>query len=740
MTKRNFLLGKGERLVEDVDVVRGGGIKHHPYTFAQAKQRLMPMIDRTVRRISRLPAAACPDDKAVTTVTLNPEFIAKSYFPSALFNALNLELVGSRPRSITPEKRSRNRPPKKSITTDLFVMGTRSTFRSWSTDLPDWLPHDPGAKQLTMIEQVAAPTANSKIQGTLPRSGDMVFEVVLHGNSKHDQEYVVRQFQSYLETLGLEPNIGRLFHTQGLCFVELDAPVDNAKSIAKFAPVRVLRQMPKLRMIPPRLRASRLPTQTIQLPRKGPVDPAIRVAIFDGGVPKDHSLNAWAKPINPLGSTGTRPNCEWHGVAVTSAFLFGHIDPTKPAARPFAPVDHYRVLDHPINENPHELYEALGRIDRALVENEYDFINVSVGPPVPIEDDHVHAWTAVLDERLSSGKILATIAVGNNGESDAELGLNRILVPADCVNGLSVGACDSPDAHWARCSYSSVGPGRSPGLVKPDLVEFGGSLQRPFIVVSDKGVSQLEPITGTSFSAPSALRLAVGLRAHLGPSLSPLAIRALLIHTTEPCVFSYKEVGRGRIARSVEDIVLCDDDTICVVYQGTIRPSRNIRAKIPVPPTAMPGRVRVTATLCHATGIDPHHSGNYTRAGLAATFRPDSQKRRNPRQIHADARSFFNSTKYGFISEGLRRDAWQWENCLHDVKSFNGSSLRDPIFDIHYNSRLEGHSSTSTEDLAYALVVSVQARNLSNLYDMIVRKYATILEPLQPVLEIPISA
>lgn len=260
MTKGNFHLGKGERLVEDDAVVRGGGIKHHPYTFAEAKQRLTPMIVRTVRRINRLPDAACPDDKAVITVTPNPEFIAKFYFPKTLFNALDLELVGSKPRSITPAKSSRNRSPEKSIATDLFVTGTRSRIRSWATGLPDWTSHDPRAKQLTMIEQITAPTAQSKIQGTLPKSGDIVFEVVLHGNSKRDQERVVSQFQNYLDTLGIDLRMGRLFHAQGLCFVELDAPVNNAETIATFTPVRVLRQMPTLRIDPPMLRASLLPT------------------------------------------------------------------------------------------------------------------------------------------------------------------------------------------------------------------------------------------------------------------------------------------------------------------------------------------------------------------------------------------------------------------------------------------------------------------------------------------------
>ena len=61
----------------------------------------------------------------------------------------------------------------------------------------------------------------------------------------------------------------------------------------------------------------------------------------------------------------------------------------------------------------------LDRIDKVLVEKEYDFINLSIGPQLPIEDDDVHAWTAVIDERLSRGTTLATIAVGNDGEGDA---------------------------------------------------------------------------------------------------------------------------------------------------------------------------------------------------------------------------------------------------------------------------------------------------------------------------------
>jgi hypothetical protein len=81
-----------------------------------------------------------------------------------------------------------------------------------------------------------------------------------------------------------------------------------------------------------------------------------------------------------------------------------------------------------------------------------------------------------------------------------------------------------------------VGPGRSPGFVKPDLVAFGGSTAWPFLVLRATDAPKIEPTGGTSFAAPSVLRMGTGVRAHLGPSLESLAIRALLIHCAEPAV------------------------------------------------------------------------------------------------------------------------------------------------------------------------------------------------------------
>ncbi|TZG31267.1 S8 family peptidase [Agrobacterium sp. B1(2019)] len=738
MARQNFLLGKGERLVSSVTGVRGGAPKQHPYTFLESRSRLAPMLTRAVAEVDLLPANACPDDKAVLSVVLNPEYIAKSFYPRELFQRVGVEAVGSKTRSVTPKKRSLGRAPEETLTTEIFVMGPRNALRSWSEGLPHWNDSTGSANGIIAIEEIGAPEPEEKLKGEIPASGDVTFEAVLHTDELLGEKSIVSAFRHYLASLGINAPMDKRFYAGGLCFVELTAPANLADKIATFTAVRALREMPTLRILRPTVRAAATPSPPIEYPSQPAMDRTIQVAIFDGGLPDNHPLTSWATPFDTTGVGGSHEELRRHGVHVTSAFLFGHIDPTKPLPRPYASVDHYRVVDTDPSQDPEGLYEVLYRIDQTLLNKQFDLVNISLGPRLPIEDDDVHAWTAVLDDRFARNDTLATIAVGNDGERDATLGFNRIQVPSDCVNAMAVGAADSPDSPWARAPYSSVGPGRSPGLIKPDLVDFGGSLQRPFLVTSLDGSPSLEVTGGTSFASPSLLRIAAGVKAHLGASVDMLSVRALLIHTAEMSELSAEEIGRGRVARRVDDILLCDDDTIRVIYQGTISARTYVRAPIPVPTGEIPGKVQITATICYKTLTDPHHPGNYTRAGLEIAFRPKDDRRKDGDKLHADTQSFFGKAQKGLTEGDLRRDAWKWENTLHGSVGFLGKSLRNPVFDIHYNARLESRDFEPEDKLRYALVVSVKAKRVADLYDQIVRKYQTQLEPLRPVLDIPI--
>ncbi len=736
MKKRNFLLGKGERLAEQIKGTTGGSPKIHPYTFDQAKQRLTPMIQKVANELDKLPANACPNDQVVATLTLNPEYIAKSYYPGDLLRAIGLETVGSRAKKITPEKRSKEREPVESITTELFVKGSRESFRKWAAGISSMNEMQSGSQSLIAIESISAPKSSEKIFSGKNVKNTTVYEIVLHLNEESAEQLYLGKFRSYLNQLKVTSKLERRFYAGGLCFIELEASNTDIQEVAKFSLVRAIRIMPSLRLLKPAIRTSKV-SEKIKLPTGNAIDPSIKVAIFDGGLPKNHPLTKWANPIDAPGVGPSENELLNHGIGVTSAFLFGPIDPKIKIENPYSNLDHYRVLDNIPGQNNYELYEVLERIENILKTKKYDFINLSLGPNLPITDDEVHAWTAVLDEYLASGQTLATVAVGNDGDGYPGIGGNRIQVPADCVNALGIGSCDVPDNDWQRAPYSSIGPGRSPGIVKPNLVNFGGSIGRPFLVVDETG-NKLAATGGTSFAAPSTMRMGVGVRAHFGSSLSSLAIHTLLVHCAESCELPKSEVGWGRVARELDDMVVCGDNEVRVVFQGSISASKYVRIPVPVPALPLTGKVVIKATLCYATEVDPHHPSNYTRCGLEPIFRPNMQKRTKPEQLHPNSKNFFGKSEKGLSEEELRRDAFKWENCHHASNSFLASSLDNPAFDIHYNARLEGHNDNTTKEIQYAFIVTVKATKVADLYNQVVRRYATQLEAIQPVIDIPI--
>lgn len=743
MARQNFLLGKGERLTEAIKVKSGGQPKKHPYTFEEAKKRISGMLNDTIHELDVLPDDVYPHDQAIVSVTLNPEYIAKSYYPQQLFNDVGLQIVGSKPEFVTPEKKSGDRIPEEALTTELFARASRSALRNWNNSIASWSGDNPAENSIQNIEKLGFIGIERKLKGNYPDDGIVQLEVVLHLDEIEAYTTMFPAFESFMKSRGIVYKLGKSFFVKGLTFVELETESRFVDEIALFSLVRVLRQMPTLRMLRPTFRVSGGGDIFPVISGDLALDPTVKAAVFDGGIPLDHPIGNWVTLLEYPDMEPASEEFLSHGVAVSSAVLFGHLNPSEELPRPYCNVDHYRVVDDSPGQNPHELYEVLERIDSALSYEKYDFLNFSLGPDLPIEDDDVHAWTAVLDDRLAKSEALATVAVGNNGDGMAEYGLNRVQVPADCVNALAIGACDSPEERWSRASYSAIGPGRSPGIVKPDLSEFGGEVDRPFLVLSQDVEPHIMATRGTSFAAPSALRLATGIRAHFGENISNLAIRALLIHTAEESEHASSEVGWGRVARSLDDVVLCDDNMVRVVYQGHISPSKYIRAPIPFPEQELEGKVEIKATLCFMSQTDPHHPGNYTQAGLEVTFRPDIEKFKADKQVHPNSDVFFGkkSVAAGMTELELRQDASKWENCLHAKKNKYGKSLRKPCFDIHYNSRLEGRDYRPNDSLAYALVVTVTTKDENiKLYDQVVREYATQLEALRPVLEIPIRS
>jgi hypothetical protein len=306
------------------------------------------------------------------------------------------------------------------------------------------------------------------------------------------------------------------------------------------------------------------------------------------------------------------------------------------------------------------------------------------------------------------------------------------------VNGLTVGATDRRVGEWNRSPYSSRGPGRSPGIVKPDLVTFGGSDAEPFWVFDPDTRGRIIATAGTSYAAPAAMRVGAGVRAHFGQVLGPLAIKALLIHGTEDGGHTRDEVGWGRLPYMIEDLTVCPDGCVRIVYQDEITAAKYRRIRIPLPAERLEGSVNITATFCFATQVDPEHPGNYTRSGLSIVFRPNMMKFSNDDAVHPSTAEFFQPAKLYPAEQELREDAHKWETCLHMRKRKRASSLHEPVFDIHYNARSEGHNDSAPRRIRYALVITVEAPKVKDLYDRVVRAYRAKLQPLNPIIEVPI--
>ena len=624
-----FLIGYGERLTEPIRPASSGGGAPPPYEPGYARTRLAPQLVQAAEAAHDLPAVACPDGRVVSVMTLHPSFVAKSHFPARLLRAARLRSVGSRPHQVVPElsmhqttssdgtKRYEARPgTAERPTTELFLESTRAHLREWARHIQDSTEYLTSDEQgIVVVEQYRMPqrTERTRLPAELP--SEVPLEVVLHAAGDVQFGFVLEAFEEFARRLDVEVELDRRLAMGSLCFVPALAPADRLDELAEFSFLRVVRPMPRLRALEPRSMISRsVGKSALSLPDAAAIDPDLRVVIFDGGTQTDSPLRPWVTSRESPGVSEPTDELTQHGIEVTSALLFGSIDPTSPIPIPYAHVDHYRVIDVWTEEDPYELYDVIRRIESILTQNNYSFINLSIGPALPIEDDEVHSWTAFLDTHLASGHTLATIAVGNNGEFDRPSGNARIQVPSDAVNALAVGAASSQRGHWDRAPYSSLGPGRTPGIIKPDILAFGGSPTEPFVMISENGL----PVEkcGTSFAAPAALRAAVAVRTLFGDRLDPLVLKALLIHTAERHPNHHPhEHGWGRVRTELEPIVMCGEGIARVIYRGNLTPAKYLRAHLPIPSGGLKGNVTISATLTFATEVEPEHPPNYTRSG-----------------------------------------------------------------------------------------------------------------------------
>ena len=97
MAEERFpILGKGETLAEPIRVPSTGGTKKQVRTFEQARERLLLQFESLFEAIDHISNLILPN-KIFFKVSLDFEYLAKSYFPATLVQMCGWEMIGSRP-------------------------------------------------------------------------------------------------------------------------------------------------------------------------------------------------------------------------------------------------------------------------------------------------------------------------------------------------------------------------------------------------------------------------------------------------------------------------------------------------------------------------------------------------------------------------------------------------------------------------------------------------------------------
>lgn len=741
----------------------GGGDKFEPQTPAQARELLLPMVQTLNATAARLPSRL-RGGRVYIEARLLPNYLAASHFPDALLKRIGAIPVGS--RADTGIKKTKT----KSTTT-----GTRRlvlAVEDEGLEMLEALLDQPGRSrseqqafaEIRKLDQISIASGDDTVLAR-PEIEDVpiTWEAVLHpstmiqGEAEPLDPTTMEKWFAFVDVLGGRSHRDFVRQVGGLTFAPIVLPASRADHLARFNPLRALRPMPAIR---PRPRFGTRALARLHPPStNSPASPSPHVAVFDGGI---HEVTPTSS-FFPDGHVDLTPEPAdprelHHGTGVTGAVMYGLTRPGETARQPPCPIDSFRVLPAPPVPDDLFGYWVLDRIKEAVANNGYDIVNLSLGVELAVEEStEPNRWTSELDQLAWERDVLFVIASGNDGDKDRALGLHRVQVPADMVNGLTAGACDAvaPATPWGRAPYSSMGPGRHGNRIQPAGVQFGGTATDPFPVLTADG-SYLDA-TGTSFAAPLVTHALADLASRL-PVATPSVLRAFAVHFTERHRTHRKlidEVGHGRFPLDFSPILDSDPDQAHILFVDEIERGELLGYQVPVP-SGTAGPLAVTITLAYLSPVEPSQPTEYTRASLELAFRPHHLRHRfSPPKGTTRATGqksqvldYTSPEALGLLgagwemsqepvnktlgappgsSESTLRDAGKWETVRHHRFNLGLDETAQPRIELSYLARRAGLLDGSPSAVPFGLLVSVADKSgATDLHDRVTSQFPTL--------------
>lgn len=227
MSQTNFLIGRGELLTNDIKGPKRKPGKAEVYTFQEAARRLTPQFLETAAALDTLPSDACPGDFGVARLTMNPSYIARSFFPVAMLRTVGLGSVGSRTVKVMPDGWTKKGAPQECTTTEFFVAGKRQAFRNLNSWTQQVEPQSDEALDLAHIERFSTFAPEQRI-ATYGSKKDRFFEVGIHLLPNENRLFVQRAFAKYAKGVEVKVHSDLGFTAGNLWFVPIKAAIKAA--------------------------------------------------------------------------------------------------------------------------------------------------------------------------------------------------------------------------------------------------------------------------------------------------------------------------------------------------------------------------------------------------------------------------------------------------------------------------------------------------------------------------------
>jgi len=728
----------------------------YPVDLPAAVASLVPEAETIAAYFASLPSSL-RDQRVYFEAQVRPNFLAATHAPVTLMRSIGATQVGTEVTEGVYQGPTKE--PSLEVTKRLILSVPYETVALLPSVIQaaNALDDERFATDIQKIERLMLPAPLPKtIDG---EKGSLVsYEAVLHpsvhksGARQPTDRVVLEKWFDWANDLGAEVD-REYFRTVGdLTFTLVRVPRGVEEQLVRFNPLRSLRPMPDFRpVLDFGLRSlGRVSAPVSTQPRST----AFSVGVFDGGVDSAGTNAAiFPDPDVVLTSIPSTARSSKHGTSVVGACMYGLVDDGDQLLRPPLKVVSYRIMPPHAVKDDRYCYWALDRIKEVVSKREHDVYNISLGPNLPVDDATVpNRWTSELDQLAWQYQVLIVVAAGNDGDLPPN---HRVQVPGDMVNGLTVGACNSPApaAKWSRSDFSSFGPGRHGARVQPSVVQYGGTRTSPMPVLAGDGTIREDG--GTSFAAPLVTHAISDLAVRLDDA-SPSTMRAFAIHYAErpSPQRQISQVGHGRAPLRFGPSMEASDDKIHVLYRD--QAIRKVDVSYEIPTADTPDmNLDVRVTLAFASPIDPADCLEYTLASLDLTLRPHRDDYDfNPPAIggapsramlrSAEARALSNlgwkpsrhprSKSVPAIRSAAHREGWlrsqgKWETSRQFRFSLKANQYLEPRLHMTYLARSNGQLVDVAPPVDFSLLITATDKDGGGrLYQEVQLKYPVLVE------------